>query len=181
MLRQVKTNYLIKLIFILSVAVFSKHVFAHGGGLNKDGCHNKRSTGEYHCHRGTSSKSLKKKPSNSSTTNSENYFNDLLAKRLSGRREVRLPYSLGASNSSSYVIVDIETTRYVIEGGLDKRSSLDSIQQALFAAAITGKKPAVAIYDTDQRWGKYEHRIWTAANKIGLKFIWFNGKEIIEK
>lgn len=25
---------------------------AHGGGLNKDGCHNDRKAGGYHCHRG---------------------------------------------------------------------------------------------------------------------------------
>ena len=24
---------------------------AHSGGLNKDGCHNNRKTGGYHCHR----------------------------------------------------------------------------------------------------------------------------------
>ncbi|WP_423213590.1 YHYH domain-containing protein [Rivibacter subsaxonicus] len=24
---------------------------AHGGGLNSDGCHNNRKTGDYHCHR----------------------------------------------------------------------------------------------------------------------------------
>ena len=29
---------------------------AHSGGLNAEGCHNNRKTGEYHCHRGTSSK-----------------------------------------------------------------------------------------------------------------------------
>lgn len=27
-------------------------VQAHGGGLNAQGCHNNRSTGDYHCHRG---------------------------------------------------------------------------------------------------------------------------------
>lgn len=27
-------------------------VLAHGGGLNADGCHNNRKTGDYHCHRG---------------------------------------------------------------------------------------------------------------------------------
>lgn len=27
-------------------------VSAHGGGLNKDGCHKNRKTGDYHCHRG---------------------------------------------------------------------------------------------------------------------------------
>jgi len=25
--------------------------FAHGGGLNSEGCHNNRKTGEYHCHK----------------------------------------------------------------------------------------------------------------------------------
>ncbi|MFP3326272.1 YHYH domain-containing protein, partial [Planococcus sp. SIMBA_160] len=25
---------------------------AHPGGLNKEGCHNNRKTGDYHCHRG---------------------------------------------------------------------------------------------------------------------------------
>ena len=27
--------------------------FAHPGGLDKHGCHTNRSTGEYHCHRGS--------------------------------------------------------------------------------------------------------------------------------
>ncbi|HEY1034105.1 MAG TPA: excalibur calcium-binding domain-containing protein [Pseudoxanthomonas sp.] len=27
---------------------------AHPGGLNKEGCHNNRKTGEYHCHHGAS-------------------------------------------------------------------------------------------------------------------------------
>jgi hypothetical protein len=29
-------------------------VEAHGGGLNSEGCHNNRKTGDYHCHRGGS-------------------------------------------------------------------------------------------------------------------------------
>ena len=60
----------------------------------------------------------------------------------------------------------------VIEGGLDKRSSLDSVQQALFASTITGKTPTVAIYDTDGIWGKIEHRVFTVAKKAGVKFYW---------
>jgi len=32
---------------------------AHGGGLNKDGCHNNRKTGDYHCHRGAKAKPQK--------------------------------------------------------------------------------------------------------------------------
>ena len=41
--------------------------WAHGGGLNKDGCHNDRKHGGYHCHRGSSTPAPTKKryqPSN---------------------------------------------------------------------------------------------------------------------
>jgi Excalibur calcium-binding domain len=42
---------------ILSLAVMSGWISltpaqAHPGGLNAEGCHNNRKTGEYHCHRG---------------------------------------------------------------------------------------------------------------------------------
>jgi hypothetical protein len=36
----------IALLFIQSAT------FAHGGGLNTEGCHNNHRTGDYHCHRG---------------------------------------------------------------------------------------------------------------------------------
>lgn len=29
----------------------SSHAGAHGGGLNAEGCHHNRKTGDYHCHR----------------------------------------------------------------------------------------------------------------------------------
>ena len=50
----------------------------------------------------------------------------------------------------------------VYEGELDKRSSSDSLQQALFFIHLIGKAPAVVIYDTDSREGRFEYRIRTA-------------------
>ncbi len=70
---------------------------------------------------------------------------------------------------SSYVKVDCETETTVYEGGLDKRSSLDSVQQALFFAHLTGKKPAV--YDTDGRIGRFEHHIKTVCEMAGVGFV----------
>ncbi|WP_211960816.1 YHYH domain-containing protein [Cupriavidus plantarum] len=32
--------------------LLTPNAHAHGGGLNAEGCHNNRKTGEYHCHRG---------------------------------------------------------------------------------------------------------------------------------
>ena len=68
--------------------------------------------------------------------------------------------------------MDCETADTVYEGGLDKRSSLDSVQQALFFAALTGKEAAGVIYDTDGQVGKYEHRIRVACVMGGVVFIW---------
>tara|TARA_B100000676_G_scaffold312300_1_gene385833 strand:+ start:730 stop:1275 length:546 start_codon:yes stop_codon:yes gene_type:complete len=158
------------------ILFFNLEVLAHGGGLNAQGCHNNRKTGDYHCHRGGGSSGSRSAPL-IQTLGNEDYFNDLFANALQGRREVRLNYSIPESGATGYVIIDIETADLVIEGGLDKRSSLDSIQQALFAASLTGKGPAVAIYDTDGVWGKIEHRVSTAAKAAGIKFYWIsNGK-----
>jgi len=39
-------------IFVVAVLwTVASAAHAHGGGLDVDGCHTKRSTGEYHCHR----------------------------------------------------------------------------------------------------------------------------------
>lgn len=38
-------------VFALFCMMLPQHVFAHGGGLDANGCHTKRKTGEYHCHR----------------------------------------------------------------------------------------------------------------------------------
>ena len=166
---------------LLAFLVFPKLVLSHGGGLNKEGCHNNNKTGEFHCHRDseTSDKSDKKI---STGVVSEASFNSFLADYLGGKTEVNRTYNYGLSESDlkqGSIRVDIETDDYVIEGGLDKRTSLDSIQQAIFASSITGKSPGVAIYDTDGGWGKFEHRVWQVAKMLSIRFIWvFKGKVI---
>jgi hypothetical protein len=39
-------------ILVTSVAMATPLLYAHGGGLDKYGCHNNRKVGNYHCHRG---------------------------------------------------------------------------------------------------------------------------------
>jgi hypothetical protein len=39
-------------LFAVGLLLVSLNVHAHGGGLDSSGCHTKRSTEEYHCHRG---------------------------------------------------------------------------------------------------------------------------------
>lgn len=85
-----------------------------------------------------------------------------------GSPETTVPYSV--NQNLHYVRVDCVTENEVIEVGLDKRSSLDSVQQALFASALTGKKPVVVIVDTDGTFDQYEYRIKTAAGLAGVGY-----------
>ena len=105
----------------------------------------------------------------------EKEYNSALSIILDGNTEERLKYQWGNSNSSSSIVyIDIITNTHVIEGGTDKRSSLDSIQQALFFAQLSGKKPKVVIYNTDEEFGRYEYRIMCVAKKTDVEFeIWF--------
>ena len=87
---------------------------------------------------------------------------------VGGKEQVRHYYDYPGGRG--YVVVDCETDSHVWEGGLDKRSSLDSLQQAIFASALTGKEPAIVIFDRDGEFGKYEYRISVAAKAAGVRF-----------
>lgn len=87
---------------------------------------------------------------------------------LGGEAEVVHPYPV--AYDIHRIRVDCETPEYVIEVGRDKRSSLDSVQQALFAAHLTGKTPMVVLIDTDGREGPFELRIRTVAEMIGVEY-----------
>jgi hypothetical protein len=92
----------------------------------------------------------------------------LCAALLGGSPEVVHPYQVGYDLHR--IRIDCETAEHVIEVGLDKRSSLDSVQQALFAAAMTGKAARVVLIDTDGREGRFEYRIKTAAQAAGVAY-----------
>ncbi len=96
-------------------------------------------------------------------------YNKLYCNSIGGKTEVKHSYTTDAGETG-YVIVDCETDTEVIEGGLDKRSSLDSIQQALFFAFLTGKKPVIVIYDTDGKMGKIEYQIKVVGTNTKVRF-----------
>ena len=65
---------------------------AHGGGLNKQGCHNNLSTGDYHCHRGLSTNKSTTFKSGGISLGNEDFYNLRLANHLGGRTEVTYNY-----------------------------------------------------------------------------------------
>lgn len=99
----------------------------------------------------------------------ETYFTSILcALLLGGETEVAHPYNAGYD--LHHIRVDCENPSHVMEMGLDRRSSLDSVQQALFAASLTGKLPMVVLIDTDGREGPFELRIRKAAEMAGVEY-----------
>ncbi|UMA63788.1 hypothetical protein LVO79_12185 [Roseivivax marinus] len=67
--------------------------------------------------------------------------------------------------------VDCETETHVIEVGLDKTSSRDSLHQALFAAELTGKIPLVVLIDRDGEEGRTEYEMRRIAERAGVGYV----------
>lgn len=107
-------------------------------------------------------------------------FNALFCADVGGEQETRHDYTYGVEKTG-YVLVDCETDTMVWEGGLDRRSSLDSIQQAIFASHLTGKAPGVVVYDTDNEEGQYEYRIRIAAELVGVEYLSYDWQEGLQE
>lgn len=89
---------------------------------------------------------------------------------LNGEAEVRHDYTVG--DKVRHIRVDCETATHVYEVGFDgKRSSFDSLHQAVFAAKLTGKLPAIVIIDTDGRVEPVEYQVRTVARAAGVSFL----------
>ena len=151
---------------LLSVTLCAQ---SHPGRTDAEGCH----AGKLprHCHGnqpGHDTPAMEAGRSSTRKTPSEDAYNRRFCASVGGVTETRHTYTY--DGGSSFVKVDCETGTTVYEGGLDKRSSLDSVQQALFFSVLTGKAPVVVIYDTDGKEGRFEYRIRTACQKAGVQY-----------
>lgn len=99
---------------------------------------------------------------------SETDYNKLFCDSVGGQTETRHYYTYAGGRS--HIRVDCETHNRVYETGLDKRSSLDSIQQAIFFGVLTGKHPTVVIFNTDGFEGAFEYQIRTACKQVGIHY-----------
>ena len=73
----------------LSVALPTLPAAAHPGGLNAEGCHNNRKTGDYHCHRGSSSRAPTKRTYSALGGNAGGAFRNCSEARAAGAAPVR--------------------------------------------------------------------------------------------
>lgn len=71
-----------------AVALPAVPAIGHGGGLNAQGCHNNRKTGDYHCHRGSSSATTPRSRTYSAL-GGRTYYANCSAARAAGAAPVR--------------------------------------------------------------------------------------------
>ncbi len=80
----------IALIILFSVVgVPGTPVAAHSGGLNAQGCHNNRKTGDYHCHRGGSASAIPSRSSAQGLLSGGASFRNCSHARAAGAAPVR--------------------------------------------------------------------------------------------
>ncbi|MEO1536321.1 MAG: hypothetical protein AAFR73_01200 [Pseudomonadota bacterium] len=85
-----------------------------------------------------------------------------------GATEIRHTFeNVGTSRA---VRIDCETPTHVIEVGLDKATSRDSVHQAVFASFLTGKVPVIIVIDTDGLEGRYEYEMRIVARQLGVAY-----------
>lgn len=65
---------------------------AHGGGLNSEGCHNNRKTGDYHCHGAKAKAPVRSNVAapRAAVTNPSTYYANCAAARAAGAAPVRV-------------------------------------------------------------------------------------------
>ena len=78
-----------RMLIILLLALPATSLSAHGGGLNAEGCHNNRKTGDYHCHRGGSSRSAPAPSRRAAAVSTGGAFRNCTAARAAGAAPVR--------------------------------------------------------------------------------------------
>ncbi len=120
-------------VLIFIILFFSAVTWSHGGGLNKDGCHNDRKTGGYHCHRSPTVTPNFSQPAQRSS--SEKDIARIWCLAREGKNEFRTKYG---------TYVDCLTPQYAVEVEYDKNWK-EAIGQSLHYAEATGKNPAILL------------------------------------
>lgn len=81
---------LVYLLALVSTPVaLPNQALAHPGGLNGEGCHNNRKTGDYHCHRGSGTRKASTAPSRAYAALGSTYYRNCTAVRAAGAAPVR--------------------------------------------------------------------------------------------
>ncbi len=81
-------------VVLIGLLIFPYQAYSHGGGLNAEGCHNNRKTGDYHCHRAPQASSYLTRDATSSPLGSTGWaYPNCAAARAAGAAPVYMDES----------------------------------------------------------------------------------------
>ena len=143
---------------ITLIALFlSTYLLSHGGGLNKDGCHNDNKSNSYHCHR-SSDYAEKKASLEKKNKFSEKIINKEWCDKRGGITEYR---------TKDGTFVDCLTDVYAIEAEFDNNWK-ESIGQSLHYAETTNRKAAILLIKRKRFQNKYYEQLKRVKKKYQL-------------
>ena len=148
---------------ILLIALFiSTASWSHGGGLNKDGCHNERKTGGYHCHR-SPAPNIQNIPQQNNFKLSERTINTRWCDSRGGIAEFR-------TKDGTYV--DCLTDTYAVEAEFDNNWK-EAVGQSLHYAESTNKQAAILLIKRQKSKKDYYSELERVINKFQLPITVF--------
>ena len=137
-------------------------LLSHSGGLNKEGCHNDRKNGDYHCHRSSSS-DMKGVPLQSNFKLSESTINTRWCDSRGGIAEFR-------AKDGTYV--DCLTDTYAVEAEFDNNWK-EAVGQSLHYAESTNKEAAILLIKRQKSKKDYYSELERVINKFQLPITVF--------
>lgn len=148
--------------FTLLILFLSTGLWSHGGGLNKDGCHNERKTGGYHCHR-SQSPSIQSIPQQKIYSSSEKSINTRWCANKAGVSEFR---------TKDGTFVDCLTDIYAVEAEFDNKWK-EAIGQSLHYAESTNRRAAILFIKRQNSRKDYYGELERVINKYRLPITVF--------
>ena len=142
---------------ILITLWISSFLWSHGGGLDKDGCHNDRKNGDYHCHRSSTSK-IHNIPQQNNLKPSESFINARWCDSRGGISEFR-------TKDGTYV--DCLTDIYAVEAEFDNNWK-EAVGQSLHYAESTNKRAAILLIKRQKSKKDYYSELERVINKFQL-------------
>ena len=141
----------------IGLLLMSMGAWSHGGGLDKDGCHNDRKNGGHHCHR-AKSPSIQSIPQQRLYSPSEKSINARWCDSREGISEFR-------TKDGTYV--DCLTDIYAVEAEFDNKWK-EAVGQSLHYAEATNKKAAILLIRRHNSQKDYYSELERVINKFQL-------------
>tara|TARA_B100001093_G_C26579626_1_gene906693 strand:- start:284 stop:757 length:474 start_codon:yes stop_codon:yes gene_type:complete len=146
-----------KKVILIICMMTSGILFSHSGGLNKDGCHNDRKNGGYHCHRSASS-NIQSITQQNNFKLSEGSINTRWCDSRGGIAEFR-------TKDGTYV--DCLTDTYAVEAEFDNNWK-EAVGQSLHYAESTNKEAAILLIKRQKSKKDYYSELERVINKFQL-------------